>query len=587
MHRWAVGSGLCFALCGALATRADGPANLPAPPDDVVFRAMQAELARARSSLRLEGNAPPYFAAAGVSDIDDFAVMAADGALTESTSRHDRRIWVSLRVGDRNLDNSRVLRFESPYRFFRPRPEVPEADDERALRRVLWQAIDQEYKDAVEDLATKRAALDGQARSAQDELPDFSTEPPTSTVVPLPEGELRRADWEAAARRLSGIFREFGAIDAGTVSILYSRRLARYLDTDGTSALHPRTLWAFEAAAETQAGDGMPLHDFVSFYAPLAGQAPPEESMATALREMAARLTESRSAPRLEDPYSGPVVLEDQAAAEFLLALAGESAAVSRPQVSAEPRYGRSDEASPWQHKLGARVVAEFLDVLDDPTLREHHGLPLVGSYAVDDEGVPAQPVVLVERGVLRGVLATRQPVRGAPHSNGHSRFGGPAPGVLVVTAAGPAPVSPAQVRLRLLDTLRERGLDHGYVIRRIQNQTADPGSRRDSQRPSRGALVAEPIEVFQVSASDGHETRVRGVRWGDLDVRALKDVVVASSGEDGTAAFNMRARFGGGPVPTSVIAPRALLLDDLELVPASGPYPTLPVLSRPPGGPP
>ena len=49
----------------------------------------------------------------------------------------------------------------------------------------------------------------------------------------------------------------------------------------------------------------------------------------------------------------------------------------------------------------------------------------LFGSYKVDREGVMAKPLRLIEKGVLKNYLLTRQPVRGFEGSNGRARLPG------------------------------------------------------------------------------------------------------------------------------------------------------------------
>ncbi len=46
----------------------------------------------------------------------------------------------------------------------------------------------------------------------------------------------------------------------------------------------------------------------------------------------------------------------------------------------------------------------------------------MLGSYEVDDEGVKASRVSLIEKGQLVNYLLGRQPIRDFPHSNGHGR---------------------------------------------------------------------------------------------------------------------------------------------------------------------
>ena len=46
----------------------------------------------------------------------------------------------------------------------------------------------------------------------------------------------------------------------------------------------------------------------------------------------------------------------------------------------------------------------------------------MFGSYRVDDEGVPAQRVSLIEKGVLKTLLMSRTPRKEITSSNGHAR---------------------------------------------------------------------------------------------------------------------------------------------------------------------
>ena len=59
--------------------------------------------------------------------------------------------------------------------------------------------------------------------------------------------------------------------------------------------------------------------------------------------------------------------------------------------------------ASVYAGRLGERVAAEKVTIVDDPGLA---GAP--GSLTVDDEGAAAGPRALIERGVLRGLLCDR-----------------------------------------------------------------------------------------------------------------------------------------------------------------------------------
>ncbi len=62
------------------------------------------------------------------------------------------------------------------------------------------------------------------------------------------------------------------------------------------------------------------------------------------------------------------------------------------------------------------------MTLVDDPTLKEFQGKALLGNYAVDDEGVKAERVTLVDNGILRNLLMSRRPGPDFQKSNGHAR---------------------------------------------------------------------------------------------------------------------------------------------------------------------
>ncbi len=60
-----------------------------------------------------------------------------------------------------------------------------------------------------------------------------------------------------------------------------------------------------------------------------------------------------------------------------------------------------------YSGRVGERVASELVTIFDDGNLDEERG-----SIGVDDEGIPGQHKVLVERGILRGYMQDRQNAR-------------------------------------------------------------------------------------------------------------------------------------------------------------------------------
>lgn len=59
--------------------------------------------------------------------------------------------------------------------------------------------------------------------------------------------------------------------------------------------------------------------------------------------------------------------------------------------------------------KVGEKIASECVTITDDPTQIENSGRPAYGSFPYDDEGVKAEPTVLVDRGRLVSFLHSRE----------------------------------------------------------------------------------------------------------------------------------------------------------------------------------
>jgi hypothetical protein len=188
-----------------------------------------------------------------------------------------------------------------------------------------------------------------------------------------------------------------------------------------------------------------------------------------------------------------------------------------------------------------ARVLPDFFDVVDDPTLSTWKGKALVGTYTIDQEGLPAQSVELVKNGKLINYLVGRQPVKDFPSSNGHDRAGlfaeaHPTIGVLKITANNG--LTEAELNQKLLDQAKDRGLDNVYVVAAIS-----------------GGM--KPRLLYKVTP-DGKRTLVRGAKLEDIDLRALRSGVVAA-GKDLFVNNTL------GSIAQTVLAP-SLLFDDATI---------------------
>ena len=113
---------------------------------------------------------------------------------------------------------------------------------------------------------------------------------------------------------------------------------------------------------------------------------PTREVLVQESRKMLETLKALQQAPIVEESYRGPVLFAPDAASDVMAGLIGANVLGRKPQLG---RPNRTTGSFATSYKT--RVLPKFVSVVDDPTLHTFEGKKLLGSYAVDSEGVKAQ----------------------------------------------------------------------------------------------------------------------------------------------------------------------------------------------------
>jgi len=295
------------------------------------------------------------------------------------------------------------------------------------------------------------------------------------------------------------------------------------------------------------------------------------------------------------ESYSGPVLLEPRAAAQLMAQLVGDNLRVPRRPMS-DPGRNVPFAPSELENRLNARVLPDSFDVTDDPTQSAFNGKPLAGFYPFDIEGVPPRPVNVIEKGVLKSFLTTRQPIKGFPVSNGHARLPGSygtfaaAIGNLFVKSSETTPL--ADLKKRLIEMTTSRGKPYAMLVRKLDYPYSASGTELQSLAQasaqsggSSARPVSPPILIYRVYP-DGREELVRGMRFRGLTTRTLRDILAASSETAQFDFVNVAAPLailgaGGYLAPASVVSP-GLLFEELEFEPPTDQLPKAPTVPPP-----
>jgi TldD protein len=543
------------------------PAAGSAKPTAII-ETMTSELARSMASLKQHGD-PPYFASYEITDGAYVAVAASFGVLDGSSESRRRELDVDVRAGDYVLDNTHAMRDRGSYfdRDHTVSTALPIEDDEYALRSALWLETDIATKRAFEQLQKVQANAKVKTE-AEDKSDDFSHEAPVDYFeVPAPLA-IDRPAWEKRLRALSAQFRKYPEITNASVSIAATSEMHYYVSSEGTRYQFPSTHVRVMVVARTIADDGMELHRTESFDLANETRLPSDADIAAKIELVAKDLIALRRAP-LAEPYLGPAILEGKAAGVFFHEVFGHRIEGHRQK--------NDQEGQTFAKKIGQRIMPDFIDVYDDPSIATLDGRDLNGFYRFDNEGVRAQKASLVEHGVLATFLLGRSPTRGIVHSNGHGRR---SQGNSVVARQGNLIVAPSRtvdkstLRQMLLDEVKKQGKPYGLVFRELD------GGFTMTQRFEPQSFKLLPIMVYRVFP-DGHEELMRGADLDGTPLRALADIVAAADDVD---TFNGYCGAESGFVPVSATSP-SLLVAHVELAKKAKTHDRPPVLPAPPWG--
>ncbi len=512
---------------------------------DPVLKAMVAELQRSQEKLQLGQLQRPYYIDYQVTQLEDYLADATLGALREDQTNGGRLVRVVVRIGDYKQDSYFGEGVGSV-------EVMPIDNNEMALRRQLWLATDKAYKSALSGLTEKQAALKNVV--TENDVADFAQEKPAQSVRDLAKFETSLDSWKQMVRSTSALFRTEPSLETSD-TLVHFRVLNRYfVNTEGTVTRNGKTMYSYAFSGSTQADDGMRLDRSRGYTVTRPEELPKPEQVEKDAQQLISTFNALRKAPLVEDDYRGPVLFSADAATALFERLVVPNILGVHPELG-NPARTRGEYASYYK----SRVLPDSFNVVDDPRPKKIGDLTLAGSYEVDDEGVPAQPVTVIDSGVLKNYLVGREPIRDFSHSNGHGRTslaGSPRPQISNLIFSAANGVSFEDLKKQLMRMCKDQGRTYGYYV-----ETTGP------------ALA--PRLLWRVYVSDGHMELVRGAVFKELDTRALRNDIVAAGND--VYVYN-RAE----PLPSAIVAP-SLLFSELDIQRANRTREKLPQYPAPP----
>ncbi len=531
--------------------------------DLTVMEAMQEELNRSWTKLRLDGYESPYFISYQIKDNAYYSIDGKYGAIVSSEQNRTRRLFVDVRVGSYQFDNSIQGQSGGKVPFYNA-SYIPIDNDADAIRTVLWQVTDYTYKEALTQYFNKKA--NHVQKVEEEDLPSFSRE--DSNVYYGPEINLvfDPEKWEHRIREISEIYKNYMDLIDADVSITAQKETTYFINTEGTKYIRDEILYSIDAEVMARGEDGKVIRNYRNLYYVLPGDIPNTEKIKSMLKEMVEETLEVRRAEVLQ-PITVPAILEPEAAGVVFHEAVGHRLEGER-QI--DDREGQT-----FKERIGQKIIPNFLSIIDDPTQKSFNGVHLIGYYPFDDQGIPGQRVLLVEYGILKNFLLSRTPINGFYKSNGHGRASyGRAPMArmsnLIIKSGKEYPRD--KLKELLIEQIKLQKKPFGLIIKRMQGGETNTSSY-DFQ-----AFKATPLVIYKIDPLTKKETLVRGVEIVGTPLVSINKII--ATGND-YAVFNGFCGAESGYVPVSTIAP-SVLVSEIELQRVSEKKEKLPLLPPP-----
>ncbi len=331
--------------------------------------------------------------------------------------------------------------------------------------------------------------------------------------------------------------------------------LNRYLvNTEGTIVRQGYTGYNGAISVGGQASDGMRLSRDNGTVASSAKDLESASAFRKRVIDDLKSFDELRNAPVVSaEDYHGPVLFSGDAAADVFNRLFVPNVEADRPEMGTTARTTGAYSSSLQVSRASGHSSASPTIPLET----KFNGKSLLGAYAIDDEGVPAQSVNVVDNGKLENFLIGREPIKDFSTSNGHGR------------------AAPAQARTRAPASSSSNPTSPSQRTSSTSACSPWQRSRAKTSTPSKlSAANSLPRLLYRVHP-DGTRQLVRGAVFDELDNRSLRSGIIAA-GNDPYISNSL------GAVPQTTIAP-SILFDDIGVKRATVEQQKLPYYPPPP----
>jgi TldD protein len=508
------------------------------------------ELRCAMTSIDTSGHPRPFYMSFLVRDMESWEIAARFGTLSADAHERKRNCFCDVRVGSYEYDQVQDggLQDNSKDDDSYHCTNLPFGPGDAGLQHGLWRLAEVRYREAAEEYA-RRTSLALTFLDRNRAFPSFQHREAVSDSQWSELAKVDRRYWCRFVEEASALLRDYHDIKDCSVELRVQNRVSVFASSEDALLIQSQPYWSLRCQLWmlSETGDAFPwtIHHFVCDPSEL----PDQRRFQAEIRTNVRTLRKLAQASLLRS-YSGPVLLDPVPAGLLVHEAIGHRLEGNR--------LLSSGEGQTFRDSLGAQILPEFLSIRDDPRLKRFQGKSLVGHYAYDDEGVPAEDAQLVQQGILRGFLTSRAGITKDHQSNGHGRndsFERPISRMAVTKVEAENGLNAAELKAALIAEVKRRRLPFGIRI------LAGSGGETATDAYNFQAFLGE-IDLAAKVYPDGREEIVRGVDFVGTPLNAMGSILAAGSHPE---VDNANCGAESGWVPVSTISP-ALLVGHLEL---------------------
>jgi len=538
---------------------------------EIIIGAMKKELQRSMKKLRMEDFESPYFISYWIKEEHSISISGKFGSVTSNSERKRRSVYVEVRVGYYEFDNTERKSGRYDFSSFGLIPmssyTVPIEDNEISIRSVLWYLTDMKYKEALDNYLKKKGE---KIFSVEEEhIDDFSREDKHIFYSEQKKLELGKDEWLKIVRDITDYLGKIEGLYESNMDVSGEKVVDYFVNSEDSEIADEYINYSVNISAKIKSEDGMSIENFRNYKVTEYDEIPDYEKLKKDVEKMVDELLRLQKADEMK-PYTGPAILDPSVTGVIFHEAIGH-------RLEGE-RQKREESGQTFKDKIGEKIVPEFLTIIDDPTLRRFNGESLFGYYKFDDEGIPAQKVVLIENGILKNYLLSRTPIKGFSKSNGHGRSDGspfqgdPVGRMSTFIIKSKKEFDYDELKNELIEECKKQGKPYGFIIKKAI------GGETYTQRGGMQAFKESPILVYTVDVGSGEEKLVRGVEIIGTPLTSINKMIASSTEYE---VYNGYCGAESGVIPVSTIAPW-ILTSEVELQKSSGGKSKPPILPSP-----